>query len=158
MMGLAYACAVGCMSSAPVSGKRIRGSNDVAGIGMASVIHQEAIQVVQAKTIKASRSMFWGGPMSSNNKKMDGPESIGNILRHDFKPEISIIDMYYLINVTSPDRAVLPARSLSISLPCLVLPSSVQIYTSETASSSLCIPSQPSSGSVVSKTFSPHLE
>ena len=38
------------ISSAPVSGNRMIGNNDVTGIGIASVIHQIAIHAVQANT------------------------------------------------------------------------------------------------------------
>src|SRR5699024_9291791 len=49
-----YEEVVAPISSPPVNGNNIIGNNDVAGIGIASVIHQIAIQIVLAKMARLS--------------------------------------------------------------------------------------------------------
>jgi hypothetical protein len=59
------------MSTAPVAGKRTIGNSEVAGIGIASVIHQVAIHAVVAPTVWPAGERFCGlvaSKIAANNR------------------------------------------------------------------------------------------
>ena len=68
------------ISSAPVNGNKIMGNKDVAGIGIASVIHQMAIQAVTARTAWASVDNSLPGGSNSMITNESGPAIVAIIL------------------------------------------------------------------------------
>ena len=60
--------------TALVIGYKIIGKKEVTGIGIASVIHQMAIQMVAAMTLKAGSDISEGGPIHSIKKNTPGPK------------------------------------------------------------------------------------
>lgn len=71
-----YDSAVFERSIIPNSGKRTIGSNEVTAIGIASVIHQMAIQITVSKRPKDFSFIDSGGPIKNKKVKTTGPKKM----------------------------------------------------------------------------------
>jgi len=69
----AYGAAASLMGAMPKTGNRTMGSSEVAGMGMASVIHHIAISKTTAVVLHASGSIPFGTGINNTKTNNNGP-------------------------------------------------------------------------------------